>query len=104
MELPPNGLTLPHFQYITKSLVFDKAPVCPRLKMLGADVRCGGCSMDCLDVQGSCECAGESYGQHAYTKDGLLKADFLEKVLFHPIDLIQTIVIGKCSAICLVHV
>lgn len=88
--LPSSGKTLPNFQYIKTSRVFDKAAVFPRLKLLGPDVRCHGCAKDCLDAQEVCSCAEETRGQFAYTKEGLLKDEFLNKVIsdFRVLDLL----------------
>jgi hypothetical protein len=80
VEDPTDGRLLPAFHYITKSIVFDKIPVNPHLKMLGADVRCATCKADSYEDLEPCKCAGEMKGQFAYTEDGLLKDVFLDKV------------------------
>jgi hypothetical protein len=69
---------------LVHDIVFDKALVNPRLKMLGADVRCATRKADCYEDLEPCECTGETKGQFAYTEDRLLKDGFLDKVQQSP--------------------
>lgn len=71
----------PDFYYIPRSLVYQNAYINVSLARIGDDDCCSNCSSNCLESLITCACARETGGEYAYTRDGVLKKDFLEEAL-----------------------
>lgn len=71
----------PAFYYIPKSIVYQNAYINISLARIGDDDCCSDCSSNCLESPITCACARETGGEYAYTRDGVLKKDFLEEAL-----------------------
>lgn len=69
------------FCYIPKSIVYQNAYINVSLARIGDDDCCSNCSGDCLESPITCACARETGGEYAYTRDGVLKKNFLEEAL-----------------------
>ncbi|GMY06344.1 probable inactive histone-lysine N-methyltransferase SUVR2 isoform X5 [Fagus crenata] len=72
---------LPSFKYIPQNLAFEKAQVNFTLSRIRDEDCCSTCLGDCLSLSTPCPCANEPGGQFAYTKDGLLREEFLEECI-----------------------
>lgn len=68
---------LPKFTYIPHNLVFQNAYVHISLARIADEDCCSNCSGDCLSLSIPCACACETGGEFAYTRQGLLKEEFL---------------------------
>lgn len=71
----------PAFYYIPRSIVYQSAYINVSLARIGDDDCCSNCSSNCLESLITCACARETGGEYAYTRDGVLKKDFLEEAL-----------------------
>ncbi|TQD83725.1 hypothetical protein C1H46_030682 [Malus baccata] len=71
----------PSFFYISRSLVFQDAAINLRLSGIGDTNCCPTCFGDCLSASVPCACASQTEGDFAYTREGLLKDDFLEECI-----------------------
>lgn len=72
---------VPKFTYIPHNIVYQKAYVHVSLARISDEDCCAGCKGDCLSADFPCACARETSGEYAYTKEGLLKEDFLNTCL-----------------------
>ncbi|CAH8388288.1 unnamed protein product [Eruca vesicaria subsp. sativa] len=72
---------VPTFTYIPQNIVYQSAYVHVSLARISDDDCCATCKGDCLSADFPCACARETSGEYAYTKDGLLKEDFLDTCL-----------------------
>ncbi|KAL0855773.1 hypothetical protein Bca101_060926 [Brassica carinata] len=72
---------LPTFTYIPHNIVFQSAYVHVSLARISDDDCCASCKGDCLSAEFPCACARETSGEYAYTKEGLLKEEFLDTCL-----------------------
>ncbi|RAL38347.1 hypothetical protein DM860_002325 [Cuscuta australis] len=68
----------PAFVYIPKNVVFQEARIRFLLARISDDDCCSGCIGECLALKIPCACAGETTGEFAYTRQNLLKDNFLE--------------------------
>ncbi|BFI30877.1 protein MpSUVR1 [Marchantia polymorpha subsp. ruderalis] len=81
-----NSDTIPSlFKYIPVNTTFQDAYVNFSLARVGEEDCCGGCYGDCLKAPYPCTCTRETGGVFAYTKDGLLKDEYLQ----HEVDSLQ---------------
>lgn len=71
----------PSFHYIPQNTVFQNAYVNISLARIGDDHSCSTCSGDCLSLSLPCACAYETGGEFAYTKEGLVKEEFLKECI-----------------------
>lgn len=76
-----NNDCLPAFMYIPQNLVFENAHVNFTLSHIRDEDCCLACLGDCLSLSTPCSCANETGGQFAYTKEGLLREEFLEECI-----------------------
>ncbi|KAK4573207.1 hypothetical protein RGQ29_031250 [Quercus rubra] len=76
-----NNDCLPAFMYIPQNLVFENAHVNFTLSHIRDEDCCMACLGDCLSLTTPCPCANETGGQFAYTKEGLLREEFLEECI-----------------------
>ncbi|KAM3370468.1 hypothetical protein ACQJBY_018037 [Aegilops geniculata] len=76
-----NGILPPPFHYIPRNITFQNAYVSLSLARIGDDNCCSDCFGDCLAEPIPCACAAETGGDFAYTRDGLLKEEFLNSCL-----------------------
>ena len=76
-----NNDCLPAFMYIPQNLVFENAHVNFTLSHIRDEDCCMACLGDCLSLSTPCPCANETGGQFAYTKEGLLREEFLEECI-----------------------
>ncbi|KAF2609917.1 hypothetical protein F2Q70_00009584 [Brassica cretica] len=72
---------LPSFTYIPHNIVYQSAYVHVSLARISDDDCCASCKGDCLSADFPCACARETSGEYAYTKEGLLKEEFLDTCL-----------------------
>ncbi|VVA96433.1 unnamed protein product [Arabis nemorensis] len=72
---------VPKFTYIPHNIVYQKAYVHVSLARISDEDCCASCKGDCLSADFPCACARETSGEYAYTKEGLLKEDFLKTCL-----------------------
>ncbi|XP_038973015.1 probable inactive histone-lysine N-methyltransferase SUVR2 isoform X2 [Phoenix dactylifera] len=68
----------PSFFYIPHNIVYQNAYINLSLARIGDESCCSDCFGDCLAARIPCACAGETGGEFAYTRDGLLRKDFLD--------------------------
>lgn len=71
----------PSFHYIASNVVFQNACVNFSLARIGDDNSCSTCSGDCLSLSTPCACAHVTGGDFAYTKEGLIKEEFLKECI-----------------------
>ncbi|KAL3359272.1 hypothetical protein AABB24_016038 [Solanum stoloniferum] len=71
----------PSFHYIASNVVFQNAYVNFSLARIGDDNSCSTCSGDCLSLSTPCACAHITDGDFAYTKEGLIKEEFLKECI-----------------------
>ncbi|CAL8166809.1 unnamed protein product [Prunus armeniaca] len=76
--------SLPKFNYIPDNIVYQHANVNISLARISDEDCCIGCSGDCLSSEFPCACAQETGGDFVYTKQGLLKEDFLTACMREP--------------------
>ncbi|XP_010549653.1 PREDICTED: histone-lysine N-methyltransferase SUVR4 isoform X2 [Tarenaya hassleriana] len=69
---------VPSFTYIPQNIVYQNAYVHISLARISDEDCCGSCEGDCLSAMVPCSCARETGGEYAYTKDALLKEEFLD--------------------------
>ena len=69
------------FLYISQGLVFQNAKLDISLSGIGDRNCCSSCFGDCLSAPVPCACAQVTGGEFAYTLEGLVKEDFLEKCI-----------------------
>ncbi|CAN8269689.1 unnamed protein product [Cochlearia groenlandica] len=72
---------VPKFTYIPHNIVYQDAYVPVSLARISDEDCCANCKGDCLLADFPCTCALETSGEYAYTKEGLLKEDFLDTCL-----------------------
>ncbi|WZY83290.1 hypothetical protein YC2023_029674 [Brassica napus] len=72
---------LPTFTYIPHNIVYQSAYVHVSLARISDDDCCASCKGDCLSADFPCACARETSGEYAYTREGLLKEEFLDTCL-----------------------
>ncbi|KAJ0237099.1 Histone-lysine N-methyltransferase SUVR4 [Hirschfeldia incana] len=72
---------VPKFTYIPHNIVYQNAYLHVSLARISDDDCCASCKGDCLAADFPCACARETGGEYAYTKDGLLKEEFLDTCL-----------------------
>ncbi|XP_018486860.1 histone-lysine N-methyltransferase SUVR4 [Raphanus sativus] len=72
---------VPTFTYIPHNIVYQNAYVHLSLARISDDDCCASCKGDCLSADFPCACARETSGEYAYTKEGLLKEEFLDTCL-----------------------
>ncbi|KAJ3680018.1 hypothetical protein LUZ60_016296 [Juncus effusus] len=68
----------PEFRYISSNISYQNAYVSISLARIGDDSCCSDCHGDCLQSPFPCACAAETGGCFAYTREGLLRKEFLE--------------------------
>ncbi|XP_022929591.1 histone-lysine N-methyltransferase SUVR4-like [Cucurbita moschata] len=73
--------SIPKFNYIPNNLIFQNASVNISLARISEDDCCSSCSGDCLLSSYPCACARETGGEFAYTREGLLKEEFLNQCM-----------------------
>ncbi|KAK6780693.1 hypothetical protein RDI58_022877 [Solanum bulbocastanum] len=71
----------PSFHYIASNVVFQNAYVNFSLARIGDDNSCSTCSGDCLSLSTPCACAHITGSDFAYTKEGLIKEEFLKECI-----------------------
>ncbi|CAN4093185.1 unnamed protein product [Withania somnifera] len=71
----------PSFHYIASNVVFQNAHVNFSLARIGNDDSCSTCYGDCLSSPTLCACAEATGGDFAYTKEGLIKEEFLKECI-----------------------
>jgi hypothetical protein len=72
------GALPPPFHYIPHNTTLENAHINLSLARIGDENCCSDCFGDCLAEPLPCACATETGGEFAYTRDGLLKEDFLD--------------------------
>ncbi|KAL0900920.1 hypothetical protein Bca101_084881 [Brassica carinata] len=72
---------VPKFTYIPHNIVYQNAYLHISLARISDDDCCASCKGDCLSADFPCACARETGGEYAYTKEGLLKEEFLDTCL-----------------------
>ncbi|ESQ49643.1 hypothetical protein EUTSA_v10020577mg [Eutrema salsugineum] len=72
---------VPEFTYIPHNIVYQNAYVHVSLARISDQDCCADCKGDCLSADFPCACARETNGEYAYTKEGLLKEEFLDTCL-----------------------
>lgn len=73
-----NKEDLPKFTYIPQNIVYQNAYVHVSLARIADEDCCSSCKGDCLSSPLPCACARETGGEFAYTKEGLLREEFLD--------------------------
>ena len=76
-----DGVLPPPFYYIPHNTNFQDAYVNISIARIGDENCCSGCFGDCLAEPLPCACATETGGEFAYTRDGLLKKEFLDVLI-----------------------
>ncbi|XP_059297613.1 probable inactive histone-lysine N-methyltransferase SUVR2 [Lycium ferocissimum] len=71
----------PSFHYIASNVVFQNAFVTFSLARIEDDNSCSTCTGDCLSLSTPCACAHVIGGDFAYTKEGLVKEEFLNECI-----------------------
>ncbi|WCJ43765.1 Histone-lysine N-methyltransferase SUVR4 [Euphorbia peplus] len=72
---------LPKFKYMTQNVIHQDAYLQVSLARISDEDCCSSCLGDCLATLIPCACARETGGEFAYTKDGLLKEEFLKSCM-----------------------
>lgn len=72
---------VPKFTYIPHNIVYQNAFVHVSTARISDEDCCANCKGDCLSPDLPCACARETSGEYAYTKQGLLKEEFLDTCL-----------------------
>ncbi|RCV07355.1 hypothetical protein SETIT_1G237500v2 [Setaria italica] len=72
------GVLPPPFHYIPHNTTLENAHINLSLARIGDENCCSDCFGDCLAEPLPCACATETGGEFAYTRDGLLKEEFLD--------------------------
>uniref|UniRef100_A0A0D3CMU0 SET domain-containing protein n=1 Tax=Brassica oleracea var. oleracea TaxID=109376 RepID=A0A0D3CMU0_BRAOL len=72
---------VPKFTYIPHNIVYQSAYLHVSLARISDDDCCASCKGDCLSADFPCACARETSGEYAYSKEGLLKEEFLDTCL-----------------------
>lgn len=70
---------LPSFYYIPRNLVSQDSYVNSSVETIGDKDCCAGCFGNCLSASKPCACARKAGGEFAYTPDGLVRTEFLDK-------------------------
>jgi Pre-SET motif len=68
----------PQFHYIARNIPYQNAYISISLARIGDESCCFDCFDDCLQKPYACACASETSGVFAYTKEGLLRSEFLD--------------------------
>ncbi|XP_027088342.2 probable inactive histone-lysine N-methyltransferase SUVR2 [Coffea arabica] len=68
---------LPNFVYIPQNIIYQNAYVHASLARIADEDCCASCAGDCLSSSVPCACARDTGGDFAYTREGLLKEEFL---------------------------
>ncbi|RAL47719.1 hypothetical protein DM860_012344 [Cuscuta australis] len=76
-----NNKRPPSFHYIPDNTIFRNAYVNISLDRIGDNHSCLTCSGDCLSLPIPCACSYETGGEFAYTKEGLVKEEFLKECI-----------------------
>ncbi|VFQ68276.1 unnamed protein product [Cuscuta campestris] len=76
-----NNKRPPSFHYIPDNTIFRNAYVNISLDRIGDNHSCLTCSGDCLLLPIPCACSYETGGEFAYTKEGLVKEEFLKECI-----------------------
>ncbi|CAH9074465.1 unnamed protein product [Cuscuta epithymum] len=76
-----NSKRPPSFHYISESTVFRNAHINISLDRIGDDHSCSTCSGDCLSLTIPCACSYETGGEFAYTREGVVKEQFLKECI-----------------------
>ncbi|KAJ4892864.1 Histone-lysine N-methyltransferase SUVR4 [Raphanus sativus] len=69
---------VPKFTYIPHNIVYQNAYLHVSLARISDDDCCASCNGDCLSADFPCACARETSGEYAYTKEGLVREEFLD--------------------------
>ncbi|XP_058215580.1 histone-lysine N-methyltransferase SUVR4-like isoform X1 [Rhododendron vialii] len=72
---------LPNFNYLPENTVYQNAYIHFALARIADTDCCSSCLGDCLSLPVPCECAGDTGGEFAYTSEGLLREEFLNKCI-----------------------
>ncbi|KAI5015795.1 hypothetical protein ZWY2020_059334 [Hordeum vulgare] len=75
------GKCPPSFSYMPGNEIFQKAMVNISLARIGDEDCCVDCFGDCLSAPVPCACARDTGGEYAYTPDGLVKPEFIDKCI-----------------------
>ncbi|CAN0878813.1 Histone-lysine N-methyltransferase SUVR4 [Linum grandiflorum] len=73
------NLKPPSILYIRTNMVYKDAHVDFSLARISDEDCCGSCAGDCLASELPCGCAAETGGEFAYTREGLLKGEFIDR-------------------------
>ncbi|KAK1260511.1 Histone-lysine N-methyltransferase SUVR4 [Acorus gramineus] len=68
----------PSFYYIPRNMIYQHGYVNFSLARIGDEDCCSDCFGNCMSVSIPCACARETWGEYAYTPDGLVKEKFLD--------------------------
>ncbi|XP_057423274.1 histone-lysine N-methyltransferase SUVR4 isoform X3 [Lotus japonicus] len=68
---------LPNFNYIPNNVIYQSANVNISLARIADEGCCSDCKGNCLSLSFPCACSQETGGEFAYTRQGLLKEEFL---------------------------
>ncbi|PKA59421.1 Histone-lysine N-methyltransferase SUVR2 [Apostasia shenzhenica] len=71
----------PYFHYIPQNVVYQNAYVNFSLARIGDVDCCQDCFGDCLSTPIPCACTRETGGEFVYTRDGILKKEFLNECI-----------------------
>jgi hypothetical protein len=83
VNMPQHGnVTLLPFNYICNSIVSGKASLGTNVSDIGEEDCCYDCERDYMTTDRGCNCARRTGGKFAYTSQGLLRAELIEKVNF----------------------
>ncbi|KAL1211599.1 Histone-lysine N-methyltransferase SUVR4 [Cardamine amara subsp. amara] len=72
---------VPKFTYIPHNIAYQSAFVHVSWARISDEDCCANCNGNCLSADLPCTCARETSGEYAYTKEGLLKEEFLDTCL-----------------------
>ncbi|KAJ8765101.1 hypothetical protein K2173_010584 [Erythroxylum novogranatense] len=76
-----SNIELPDFLYIKNNLAHDDAQIVFSLARISDRNCCSQCRGDCLSSALPCACAAETQGEFAYTREGLLKEEFVDECI-----------------------